>query len=297
MTGTDRSNAAPARVLLSTDLSARCDRAMDRAVQLAKEWGATLTALKVIEQPQSPDHLLSWASGEDEASRVTIAHSQLMRDLQGAQVPTDLRLGQGDIADAVERVADETDAGLVVTGMARSEPLGRFLLGSTVERLAGRLRRPLLVVRSRVHGPYRRIVVATDFSASSASALQTALRLFPDREIVLYHAYTLPLGGLATRDPQEQGLPGGLQEEYESFLASLDLSADMRSRLRPVLEHGTLATALTRHVRQHDVELVVMGAHGRGGLIGALLGSTASRLLHWLPCDTMIVAEGTRAAG
>lgn len=295
MSRPDRSNALPARVLLSTDLSARCDRALDRAVQLAREWGAALTAIKVIEQPQAPDHLLSWAAGEDDGSRVTIAHRQLMHDLEGTGIQADLRLGQGDVADAVERAAEETAAGLVVTGMARSEPLGRFLLGSTVERLAGRLRRPLLVVRNRAHGPYQRIVVATDFSEASANALRVALQLFPEREIVLYHAYKLPFGGLATRDPQEQGLPGGLQEEYESFLANLALPDETRNRLRLVVEQGALATELTRHVRAHDVELVVMGAHGRGGLIGALLGSTASRLLHWLPCDTMIVAEDARA--
>jgi nucleotide-binding universal stress UspA family protein len=283
--------ATPSQVLLSTDLSARCDRALDRSVQLAREWGATLTALKVIEQPQSPDHLLSWAAGDDDSSRVTIAHQQLMHDLQGSGVQADLRLGQGDVADAVERLANEVDAGLVVTGMARNETLGRFLLGSTVERLAGRLRRPLLVVRDRVRGPYRRIVVATDFSESAADALRAAIRLFPERELVLYHAYKLPLGGLSIRDPQDHGVPAGLQEDYESFLTNLDLSAEVRERLRLVVEHGALATVLTRYVRNNNVELVVMGAHARGGLIGALLGSTASRLLHWLPCDTLIVLE------
>ncbi|MDX9741268.1 MAG: universal stress protein [Gammaproteobacteria bacterium] len=291
MTRPDRLTGVPARVLLSTDLSARCDRALDRAVQLATEWGAALTALKVIEPPQSPDHLLSWAAGDDDSSRVTIAHQQLMHDLEGTDVQADLRLGQGDVADAVERTANETDAGLVVTGMARNETLGRFLLGSTVERLAGRLRRPLLVVRNRVRGPYQRIVLATDFSDSSADALRATMRLFPRHEVVLYHAYKLPLGGLSTRAAHEHGAPGDVQEEYQSFLARLNLPDEARERLRLVTEHGALATVLTRYVRDHDVELVAMGAHGRRGLINALLGSTASRLLHWLPCDTLIVVE------
>lgn len=45
-------NGPPMRILLATDLSARCDRALDRAAQLAAEWGAELIALKVVESPQ-----------------------------------------------------------------------------------------------------------------------------------------------------------------------------------------------------------------------------------------------------
>ena len=39
----------PATILFATDLSSRCDRALDRSLMLAKQWGAHLVALTVVE--------------------------------------------------------------------------------------------------------------------------------------------------------------------------------------------------------------------------------------------------------
>jgi len=36
-----------------------------------------------------------------------------------------------------------------------------------------------------------------------------------------------------------------------------------------------------------------MGSHGRSGIMSLLLGSTAAKLLDWLPCDTLLVRTPT----
>ena len=286
----------PNRLLLATDLSARCDRAFDRTAQLAGEWGAEIVALKVLESPQAPDQVLAWASGESEESSRVAAQQQLRRDLNGLDIKASMRLARGDAADAIRATADETGSGLIVTGMARSETLGRFLLGSTVERLARTVAQPLLVVRTRARDPYRRIVVATDFSDSSRHALEATARFFPDRELVLYHAYKVAMSELSKKTQYEHIAGEIEQKECAAFLAATDLPPEARRRLHVVIEHGTLETTLTRYVREHDVELVAMGTQGRTGLKGVLLGSAAARLLDWLPCDTMIVREPRGAA-
>lgn len=280
----------PRRLLLSTDLSARCDRAFDRAVQLTAEWQAEMIALKVLENPQAPDQLLAWSMG-DEEQWIRTATRQLDRDLGGVGIRASMRLARGDVAQTIRETAGDSGSGLIVTGMARSETLGRFLLGSTVERLVRTVSQPLLVVRERVHGPYRRIVVATDFSTSSAHALQAAVRLFPGREYILYHAYQAPLAGLPGKDVYGGTASAIEQGECAEFLAGVDLPEEARTRVRAVIEHGALATVLTRYVRQHEIELVAVGTHGRSGLMNIMLGSTAARLLDWLPCDTLTIRE------
>ncbi|MDP2247560.1 MAG: universal stress protein, partial [Nitrosomonadales bacterium] len=75
----------PKRLLLATDMSARCDRALDRAAQLATEWHAELLALNILESSQAPDMALTWAYG-DEESNLQIAQRQLKQDLAGLQV-------------------------------------------------------------------------------------------------------------------------------------------------------------------------------------------------------------------
>lgn len=61
-------NGAPKRILLATDLSARCDEALDRAVQLAAQCGATMHVLHVIEK-HAKFHLPSWRRDRPEESR------------------------------------------------------------------------------------------------------------------------------------------------------------------------------------------------------------------------------------
>lgn len=64
----------PRSILLATDLSARSDRALDRAALLAKQWHSHLTILHVFEDQRSPldsvDPLPSWRRPPDPLSIV-----------------------------------------------------------------------------------------------------------------------------------------------------------------------------------------------------------------------------------
>ena len=58
---------------------------------------------------------------------------------------------------------------------------------------------------------------------------------------------------------------------------------------------GTPAVEIRRLAEKLDVELIVLGTHGRHGL-GLILGSTANAVLHGAPCDVLAVkvhAEGS----
>ena len=63
MTETAQGESVPKRLLLATDLSARCDRALDRAAQLAEAWQAEIVAVNVLDLGSTPDQILAWASG------------------------------------------------------------------------------------------------------------------------------------------------------------------------------------------------------------------------------------------
>lgn len=282
-------SSAPARVLLATDLSPRCDRAFDRSVQLARDWQAGLTVLNVLEAPQGPDQILAWAVEDKAFDPQQDARRQIGRDLALLDASAEIRLLRSpDPAETIRSVAADLAADLTVTGLARDEPLGRFLLGSNVERLARTLERPLLIVRNRPHGRYRRITVASDLADESRVVLQTAVRWFPGSVLELFHA-----------QPRLRGLDAPLQaaeltpaapacrQRCEQFVSA---SGVPRTALREVVAvEGPLETSLTRYVRRHAVELVVMGSHESAGFLGALLGSPLDRLLAWVPADVLVV--------
>lgn len=287
----DRTTGLPTRLLLCTDLSARCDRALDRAALLARHWDAELIALNVLEPQQAPDLLLRPQEDENDTGREQAAYRQLKQDLGQGEVRLHIRIARGDALDAIHATAEQEGCGLIITGLARNETFGRFLLGSTVQRLARKTTPPLLVVRERPHASYRRIVVASDFSNSSRHALLTALRLFPDTPLTLYHAFQVPMSAIADRIDYRQMAREIEGSACAQFLDGCGLTTENRARLDISIEHQPLETGLAHYARKQSADLVVLGTHGSSGLTALLLGSAAERLLEWLPCDTLIVRE------
>lgn len=277
----------PQSLLLATDLDARSDRALDRAAQLAAQWSATLVALHVLEPQRNPDQALAWLRGEPDDDVLDTATRALARDLAGLDVRASLRIARADDpAEAIRDAAEATGSALVLTGMARNEALGRVLLGSTVERLARHLPVPLLVVRQRVHGAYQRITVATDLSEASREALRCAVALWPTAAFTLYHVCTVPQPMLDAA--ADSALVAQARRDLEAFLDGTALPPGVP--VQCAVGQGSVERALTGHVRRHAVDLVVLGAQGGGSALRrVLLGSTAQRLLDWLPCDSLLV--------
>ena len=286
----DLANAAnlPQRLLLATDLSARCDRALDRAAQLSERWQADLVAVNVLDLGSTPDQVLAWAGGASEQDLRDIARQELRRNTAGVSVPISLRVERGsEPAEVIRRVADEVQADVIVSSVARNEVLGRFLLGSTVEQLARSVTQPLLVVRQRARQPYRRIVVATDLTPGAHGGLQVAARLFQGQALQLYHAHETPLAGLSGRMETVQSVSTAAQQACEALLSQTPLPPDTDVSIH--CERGAVTATLPAFVRQHEVDLVVLGIQAEPSLVSTLLGSTALRLLQWLPCDVLLV--------
>jgi nucleotide-binding universal stress UspA family protein len=286
-----RSPSLPRRLLLATDLSSRCDRALDRAVALTKRWSAELIAVHAIEQ--APAFIESRERRErfwhTQPDRSAAAARQLRADILDDGVEATVVVEEGDPAEVVIRTAQQRDVSLVVTGPARAEPFGRLLLGAAVERLVRQAPAPVLVVRKRVRSPYRRIVVATDFSAASSQALATAAAMFGDAELTLLHAYQTPFAGLASAEGSEAASGRLAREEAEAFVAATMLPETVRSSLKLLIESGRPEGVLCDYVTQQDVEMVVVGRRGRNAVLDILLGSTAQTLLDILPCDMLVV--------
>ena len=94
-------------ILVATDLSARCDRAFDRARSLARESGARLNILHVAEGDETA------ASEEKEAA----ARKQIGEDLGGDLA--EIIVSYGPVPKTIARIAEETGSDLLVSGVAR----------------------------------------------------------------------------------------------------------------------------------------------------------------------------------
>jgi nucleotide-binding universal stress UspA family protein len=280
------------RVLLASDMSARCDRALDRAAQLARAWQAELVVIHALD-PSGVERnqrlsmsLPSWRVPEQWQARVA---RRLREDIREEGLAADVRVVEGAPATAVLDAALRERAALIVAGIARDEPLGRLRLGSTVERLVREATVPVLTVRRRVRAPYRHVVVATDFSPASHMAVQSAVRWFDEARLTLFHAYYAPADGVDGQPVRNDSWREAADRQCDQFLLDSGIGPDTARRLSRLIERGRPETLLADCVDLEQVDLVIMGTHGHGGLLRSLLGSTAENLLCSLDCDTMVV--------
>lgn len=298
---TAAANPTPGTILLATDLSARCDRALDRAVQLARQWQARLVAVTVVDPGTLSETRVraapqpSW--GGDDNGPVARTLRQLRRDAAATDVDIVVRVEEGRVNETLARVAAEEGAGLIVTGIARSESLGRTVLGSTVDWLARHATVPVLVVRDRTRGAYRNIVLASDFSPSARFALERAAGLFAGVPMTVFNAFEVPFLGMM--DPKAQSAIAQGREaatrEGQDFLASAALDPAQREAIRLHVEHGEPVRLTYEYARDHEADLIVLGTHGRSALFDILIGSIARRILETAATDILLVRNPAAA--
>ncbi len=291
----------PTALLFATDLSSRCDRALDRALIIARQWQARLVALTVVEAGDL-DLPTRAAPAQARAEALRRAEQRLRADLDVDDLPLTTRVGQGPVTDAILDACEAESAGLIVTGVARNEALSRVVLGSSVDALARRSPVPLLVVRNRARAPYREVVVTSDFSAASRHALETAVALFPEAGFTLFHAFGNPYPAIAGMDLAKARNDGRAIAEREAadFLRGCAIPAAVRERFRLMVAHGDASVLLHTHGTTRPQDLVVLGTQRRRGLVGLLIGSVAERILERAENDVMVVpprVEGGKTGG
>ena len=126
---------------------------------------------------------------------------------------------------------------------------------------------------------FTRILVASDFSATSEAAIDCAreLALRLGASLHLLHVVDDPAGA-ARRGDAEQGLAARLTPEDRRVLrATTDVLV------------GPVAPTIVEMASSRDADLIVMGTHGRSGLAHALIGSVAERVVRTADCPVLTV--------
>ena len=141
---------------------------------------------------------------------------------------------------------------------------------------------------------FTHILVPMDFSPPSDAALATAKELAQrfHARLSLLHAVTDPTAtGVWTPDVYVAANP----ETQERFLREAtqrlrgSVTEAERERFRVAFEAriGGAADVIQEFAREQGVTLIVMGTHGRTGLMHMLLGSVAERTVRMAPCPVL----------
>lgn len=133
-----------------------------------------------------------------------------------------------------------------------------------------------------VNIPPKKILVATDFSETAEAATDYAVGLAKQlgAELVLVHAYEMPTYAFPEGVVIQAELVDRLAKVSEEALASaVKERAKSGVKITSVLRSGTPWREVCDVAEKENVDLLVIGTHGRRGIARMILGSVAERIV------------------
>jgi nucleotide-binding universal stress UspA family protein len=142
----------------------------------------------------------------------------------------------------------------------------------------------------------KKVLVATGFDPASETALQYGrelARVFHATLDVLH--VTRPIYLMAYAGVDYATVPVGLQEDLEQAAARQTAQLvtdedrrDLQGKAVTVTAENP-AVAIIEYAKKNQVDLIVIGTHGRGTVAHVFLGSVAERVVRLAPCPVLTV--------
>ena len=143
---------------------------------------------------------------------------------------------------------------------------------------------------------YERILVPTDGSTATGSAIDHAVELARTHDATLHALYVVDVGAYSSLEVGAEVVADGLESEGQSAVdAVADRVADAGVDVETAVETGVVHRAIVEYVADNDIDLVVMGTHGRTGVGRFLLGSVAEKVVRTAAAPVLTVRSNVGA--
>lgn len=295
------------RILCAIDFSDTAMRALAYASALAKWYDSKLTVLHVV--PAFEESMVSPLPRLDGEHRTPYAsvRADIVKDMRssvdriGASTlePT-LLAEEGRPHRGIVDCAAALQSHLLVLGTHGREGFDRLLLGSVAEKVVRTAPCPVLTVpptatpTTPADVVFRRVLCPIDFSPSSLRALEYALDLArqANGSVIVLHA-------LEYMDPEEPGahVDVDIRRNRQHFIdharerlhTQLSLEPRTWCEIEEVVVVSRAYKAILQRAAATDVDLIVMGAQGSGGVELMLYGSNTQHVVRAATCPVLTV--------
>jgi len=181
-------------------------------------------------------------------------------------------------------VAEETGVDLIITGKKISYEGS----GYVVEKLltTSKLDSALLMVPETAYHRISNILIPTDFSKASLMAVEMGafLQNQADAQIDCQHVFTIPAHFFPyiPVDNLQEKMKKSAKEEWEEFQKQLKPLGLAELECAFTYNNGkNVAQSIYDHALQRKKDLIVISSHGKGNIASMMMGSVASRLIHY----------------
>jgi nucleotide-binding universal stress UspA family protein len=292
-------------IVIAVDGSEAATRAARRGLDIADAFDAAVTVLHVVERKA-----LRLVRADEERRRLEERGEAALGEVRqlaadrGQSVTTTLL--EGAPAVRIGEYAAEQDADLVVLGRQGLTGLGRRLLGGVTENLLHRSDVPVLVspgTDPETAGGlgYDRTLFPTDGSENAAAAVPHVAAVADRYDSAIHVLNVVDLqaaggvfnaGGLETEFVERLEARG--REAVDGVADELAAAAPDRTVTTAVertASHSGVGAGIREYVAENDVDLVVMGSHGRSNVRRQFVGSVAATVLRSVEVPVLVVTR------
>ncbi|SER87242.1 universal stress protein [Natrinema salaciae] len=273
------------RLLVPTDDSGPANAALELAGRIASP-EATLHVLVVSE-----DDRVGPRAVRDRTADEILADARETAAPDVETVVTEER--RGDPRERILEYAESAGVEIVVMGAHGRRDPEPVVLGRVTEGVVRDAPVPVLVARASddIRGlyPFERVLVPTDGSDHARTALELGVEIAAETGATLHLLSVVD----ATRygiDAESDALLDRLEENTTRALESTAENAALDGvEVRPAVTVGSVHSAIAAYAETEDIELLVMGTHGRSDSDRAYLGSVTERVLRAAPAPVLTV--------
>jgi nucleotide-binding universal stress UspA family protein len=268
------------KILVPTDGSECAEAAIDYAEDLAGQYEATVHVLCVVDSRtlDSAPHL---ERVKDESTEMV---ESVCEDLAGSNIPVEDAVRTGIPHQEILQYASQQGIDLIAMGTHGRTGIERYLLGSITEKVVRLSDVPVLTVRAEPDGtvtyPYADILIPTDGSEQAAAAIDVGVDITSNYDARL-HALSIVEPIAMGVDFQSADVFELLEEAAQSAVDSVENKASQASlsEIETSVKYGHPYREIHSYVDANEIDLIVMGAHGRSGLERYLLGSVTEKVV------------------
>jgi nucleotide-binding universal stress UspA family protein len=278
---------APKQILCAVDLGPASELVLQWASLLARAFAARVEILHA--DWTEPPRYFTPSQIETIAEETEQRESQLQEELAatarrifepGAEL--DVHVIEGHPIAVLRHRIEAQHPDLIVLGSHGRSGVARLMLGSVAENLLRESRIPALIARGgqRVPSAIGRILCPVSFGESGRRCLETssALAAALGAELEVLHAAEKPA---VSAELIHARLCEWVPEQMRK-----------QCRITEIVRHGDAAEQIILQAREHEADLIVIGAEHRPLLEWTTLGTTAERVMRHSPCSVLVLPHG-----
>lgn len=137
---------------------------------------------------------------------------------------------------------------------------------------------------------YQNILVPVDGSEQAERSFKTAVEIAKRNDAKLFIAYVIDTRNVSL-SPEYQPITPEFTEnvDREFIKGMMDYAAAQGIAAQQIVTNGNPLTLIAEAFpKEYDIDLIVIGATGKGAITRALVGSVSQHVVKHAPCDVLV---------